>query len=295
VGRGLAAPIYPNLPGGFFWGGRNPGGLVNLNGEKVGNGPGSTNFGVWWDADLMRELEDGVSVLKYDIATIAGNGVNGVTNTIFNCPECASNNGTKATPVLSGDLFGDWREEVIWRTSDNQFLRIYTTTAPATNRLYTLLQDPQYRLALAWQNVAYNQPPWPSFYLGPGMAPPPIPEIVHPATLVADLASKEGPTVKRIWTLSVTNTGTAPAYGAMIETASLTYVSGPAPVCSPTITTPTVFPIQLGTIVPGQTVTTQFEINMTNCSVNARLKLVAPVSALQGAATALILRANEAR
>ena len=79
--------------------------------------------------------------------------------------QCTSNNGTKATPALSADLWGDWREEVIWRTRDNRELRIYTTTIPTPHRMVTLMQDPQYRLAIAWQNVAYNQPPHPSFYL----------------------------------------------------------------------------------------------------------------------------------
>ena len=72
--------------------------------------------------------------------------------------------------------FGDWREEVIWRTSDNLNLRIYTTTIPATNRIYTLMHDPQYRLAIAWQNVGYNQPPHLGYYIGPGMAKSPLPE-----------------------------------------------------------------------------------------------------------------------
>jgi rhamnogalacturonan endolyase len=68
--------------------------------------------------------------------------------------QCTSNNGTKSTPALSADLWGDWREEVIWRTRDNQELRIYTSTIPTPHRMVTLMQDPQYRLAIAWQNVA---------------------------------------------------------------------------------------------------------------------------------------------
>lgn len=77
-----------------------------------------------------------------------------------------SNNGTKATPCLSADILGDWREEVIWRTAGNSKLRIYTTTIPSTHKFYTLMQDPQYRLSVAWQNTAYNQPPHTGFYLG---------------------------------------------------------------------------------------------------------------------------------
>ncbi|HEX4608701.1 MAG TPA: rhamnogalacturonan lyase, partial [Urbifossiella sp.] len=91
-----------------------------------------------------------------------------------------SNNGTKATPCLCADISGDWREEVIWRSADNTELRIYTTTAPTDHRLTTLMHDPQYRLSVAWQNVGYNQPTQPGFYLGDGMGPPPRPRIVTP-------------------------------------------------------------------------------------------------------------------
>jgi rhamnogalacturonan endolyase len=65
---------------------------------------------------------------------------------------------------LSADVIGDWREEVIWRCGTT--IRVYTTTALSTDRLYTLMHDPQYREAIAWQNSAYNQPPHPSFHLG---------------------------------------------------------------------------------------------------------------------------------
>jgi rhamnogalacturonan endolyase len=80
-----------------------------------------------------------------------------------------SNNGSKATPTLSADLFGDWREEVILRSADGQSLRIYSTTIPTQYRFRTLMHDAQYRLSIAWQNVGYNQPPYTSFFLGDGM------------------------------------------------------------------------------------------------------------------------------
>jgi rhamnogalacturonan endolyase len=79
--------------------------------------------------------------------------------------------------VLRADILGDWREEVIWRTLDNKELHIYTTTLPTPHRLYTLMHDPQYRLSVAWQNVGYNQPTQPGFYLGDGMKAPPRPAI----------------------------------------------------------------------------------------------------------------------
>ena len=67
----------------------------------------------------------------------------------------------------------------MFRTADNRALRIYTTTIPTEHRIPTLMHDPQYRLSIAWQNVAYNQPPHTGFYLGEGMEPPPRPASPH--------------------------------------------------------------------------------------------------------------------
>ena len=82
--------------------------LRNTTGANVGRKPGSTNFLAWWDGDPVRELLDGTHIDKYgtggDTRLLTGSGVH-------------SNNGTKSTPSLSGDLLGDWREEVIWPTS----------------------------------------------------------------------------------------------------------------------------------------------------------------------------------
>jgi rhamnogalacturonan endolyase len=83
----------------------------------------------------------------------------------------ASNNGTKATPVLSADILGDWREEVVWRTADNSALLVFSTTTPTTARIPTLMHDPQDRAQVAGQTAGYNQPPHPSYYLGVGMGP----------------------------------------------------------------------------------------------------------------------------
>ena len=90
---------------------------------------------------------------------------------------CASNNDTKANPCLCADIFGDWREEVIWRTRDARELRIFTTTIPTAHRFPTLMHDPQYRVRIAWQNVGYNQPAHTSYFLGDGMKPPPRADI----------------------------------------------------------------------------------------------------------------------
>jgi rhamnogalacturonan endolyase len=173
VGRGLAADIDPRHRGAEFW--TNAGaGLIDVRGERIGEAPSSANFAVWWDADPLREILDGNWIAKWDWKSSA-------LDRLLTASGAASNNGSKATPALAADILGDWREEVIWRAEDNESLRIYTTTIPAGDRLYTLMHDPQYRVAIAWQNVGYNQPPHPSFFIGDGMKPPPHPRISVPA------------------------------------------------------------------------------------------------------------------
>ncbi|KAB8139629.1 rhamnogalacturonan lyase [Chloroflexia bacterium SDU3-3] len=167
TGRGVSGDIYAGSPGAESWiaGGS---GIMNTAGAVVGGQPPSVNFLIWWDADPVRELLDGVKIDKY--------GTSGSTR-LLTGSDVTSNNGTKSTPALSADILGDWREEVVWRKTDSSALRIYTTTAVTTQRIFTLMHDPQYRVAIAWQNTAYNQPPHPSFFLGNGMATPPQPVI----------------------------------------------------------------------------------------------------------------------
>lgn len=170
VGRGLAADIDPRHPGYEMWGGtRN---LFDVKGTDIGARPRSQNMAIWWDGDLLRELLDGVTIFKWDYDK-------GEQQRIFDgrTEGVASNNGSKSNPCLSADILGDWREELIARTPDSKELRIYTTTIPTEHRLTTLMHDPTYRLAIAWQNVGYNQPPHPGFFLGNGMAEPPRTEL----------------------------------------------------------------------------------------------------------------------
>jgi rhamnogalacturonan endolyase len=169
VGRGCAFDIDPTHAGYECW--ASNGGLYDCKGVRITTTqPGSTNFGVWWDADPLRELLNSNTISKW-------NWTSSTTSTILTASGCVSNNGTKSTPCLSADIFGDWREEVIWRTADNSELRIFTTTIPATTRLYTLMHDRTYREGVAWQNSAYNQPPHVGFYLGDGMGTPPTPNM----------------------------------------------------------------------------------------------------------------------
>lgn len=167
IGRGMAADIDPRYKGAEVWA---AGSMYTAKGQLISNKLPSTNFGIWWDGDLSRELLDNNRIDKWNYDTST------VTN-LLTASGAASNNGTKATPALQADLLGDWREEAVWRTTDSTALRIYTTTALTETRIYTLMHDPVYRLGIAWQNVAYNQPPHTSFYLGTGMDTPPTPNI----------------------------------------------------------------------------------------------------------------------
>jgi hypothetical protein len=166
-GRGVAANVLGSNAGAEFWS-LNAAGLLNASGQNIGAKPASANFLSWWDGDGERELLDGTQITNYPSGTaLSASGV-------------ASNNGTKSTPGLSADLFGDWREEVVWRTSDNSALRIYATPSTTNLRIATLMHDPQYRVAIAWQNTAYNQPPHPSFYIGSDVTSYPFPAVSTP-------------------------------------------------------------------------------------------------------------------
>ncbi|MCB1452307.1 MAG: polysaccharide biosynthesis C-terminal domain-containing protein, partial [Rhizobiaceae bacterium] len=165
IGRGVAADIDPRTRGYEAWSSR--ANLHDVDGnEIVSSRPSPMNFFCWWDGDLLREMLDGTTVSKW-------NWTSNNATTLLAASGVSSNNTTKATPCLSADLFGDWREEIVWRESDSSALRIHTTPIPTDLRLPTLMHDRQYRLAIAWQNVGYNQPPHPGFYLGDGMGTPP--------------------------------------------------------------------------------------------------------------------------
>ncbi|MFT3996427.1 MAG: rhamnogalacturonan lyase [Asticcacaulis sp.] len=165
TGRGAAGDIDPRHPGAEFWA-SNSGNLYDVKGNVISDKrPRQMNFMIWWDGDLLREFLDGNKVSKWDWNTSD-------SKVLLDAAGATSNNGTKSTPALSADLFGDWREEVMLRSDDNQSLRIYSTAIPTKYGFVTLMQDPQYRAAIAWQNTAYNQPPWPSFFIGEGMKTP---------------------------------------------------------------------------------------------------------------------------
>ncbi|MET0355342.1 MAG: cellulose binding domain-containing protein, partial [Cellvibrio sp.] len=171
VGRGVSMDIDPRYAGNENW--ASVGGLYTAKGVQISSTkPNSTNFSVFWDADLLSEQLNSNVINKWDYNSSSDNRL----LTAYNWG-AASNNGTKATPGLSADILGDWREEVIWRVDNNSQLIIFSTTAVTSNKLRTLVHDSQYRQEIARQNVAYNQPPHTSFFLGEGMSTPAAPSL----------------------------------------------------------------------------------------------------------------------
>ncbi|MCM1356670.1 MAG: LamG domain-containing protein [Staphylococcus sp.] len=160
IGRGLAANISSKYRGYEYWSATNK---VFNNGVQLTSAKRpSVNFRVYWDGDLLDELLDKTSITKPNENITAFPKLIDFA-TYSNAASC---NTTKATPNLQADLFGDWREEVILHDGTTQSdLLIFTTTMPTDYKVPTLMQDRQYRVAVAWQNVAYNQPPHLSYNL----------------------------------------------------------------------------------------------------------------------------------
>lgn len=160
VGRCMAADVDPRHKGVEMWS-LDSGGIRDIQGKVIRPSIDSfsVNMGLWWDGDLLRELLDKNRVTKYDWEEDVCRPI-----MIFN--GATSINGTKANPCLHGDMVGDWREEVLLRAEDDSSLRLYVTRIPTEYRFHTFLEDPVYRISIATQNVAYNQPTQPGFYFG---------------------------------------------------------------------------------------------------------------------------------
>lgn len=160
VGRGMGTDVDPRHRGMEWWSARTSGIRSAQNGEVVSTSGISMNMAVWWDGDLLREMQDGTGVTKTDCVT-------GNRPVLLDASAtCSSNNSTKATPCLDADVVGDWREEVVLRTSDNKNVRIYMTPYPTNYRFHTFLEDEVYRMSVVYQNVSYNQPTHTGFYIG---------------------------------------------------------------------------------------------------------------------------------
>jgi hypothetical protein len=175
VGRAMAADIDPTNYGMEMWS-TDSHGIRNMKGEVVSTARDANdpqhenslvlngrylpvNFGIWWDGDLLRELLDHEVVWKSNWQEKSIDQLQRF--------EGRFNNGTKSNPCLQADILGDWREEVMIRNQESTELRVYTTTIPTDYRINCLMQDIPYRISVTTENVGYNQPPEPGYYIGP--------------------------------------------------------------------------------------------------------------------------------
>ncbi|WP_448003555.1 rhamnogalacturonan lyase family protein [Agromyces bauzanensis] len=187
TGRAASGDIDPRYAGAEGWaiGGdaawnSRVGQLKSATGELIAEEIPAANFLAWFDGDPLREIvdHDWDAGTSQGVPTVAKwNWETESEDVILADDGARSNNGTKGTPNLQADLFGDWREEIAWRSADSSELRIYATTDETDLRIRTLMHDTQYRTAVAWQNTGYNQPPHPSFFIGDGMAEPAAPHL----------------------------------------------------------------------------------------------------------------------
>ena len=169
-GRGIAAQLSGDHRGSFFSSSDDRSQRSAVTGNMVSSGSTSQNFRIYWDGDLQDELLDGTKIDKWNGSGTSRLYVRG--KNLYDWGNSSSCNGTKNTPNLQADLLGDWREEVVlWNSSDAATLNVFTTSDPTTFRVPTLMHDHTYRMAVAWQNVAYNQPPHLGYYLPDRFAP----------------------------------------------------------------------------------------------------------------------------
>ncbi len=165
VGRGMAADIDPNHPGYEVWAFN---GLWNAaTNTQIATTTPYPQFGCWWDGDLLGDnLNDG----KLDGAV----GGREVTMYKFD------GGGNGSLPLFVGDIWGDWREEIVMINGAQNSLTIFSTDKFTNYRIYTLAQDPYYRNCMTTKG--YYQTNYVDYYLGAGMATPPVPNIVYAGT-----------------------------------------------------------------------------------------------------------------
>ena len=172
-GRALCGNFSNDYPGAI--GHSSQSGTISCVADKViANGPSgfTNNWRIYWDGDLLEEGLDGAGT-EGVCRVYKANG-----QQVFSTEGTKNCNWTKNTPSAAGDIIGDWREEIIVRTSDNKYVRVYTTNIKTNYRNYTLWHDHQYRQGMVWETVGYNQPPHASYFIGElegiTVAPPPL-------------------------------------------------------------------------------------------------------------------------
>ncbi|AWB46047.1 rhamnogalacturonan lyase [Paenibacillus sp. CAA11] len=176
TGRGMVGDIDPTRRGLEAW----AVGTWTADGKWISDDMPGTNMNIKWSADMTTQIVNG-NLDQTPVIEAWGKGV------LLTAEGTRANNGTKGNPGLVADILGDWREELVLRTTDSKALRIYLSTEITSRKLYTLMHDPQYRAEVARQNTTYNQPSYTSFYFASDtdFAEVPVPDYQAPGMLPA--------------------------------------------------------------------------------------------------------------
>jgi MYXO-CTERM domain-containing protein len=171
LARGTCGDVDPTHPGYECWTGGKVFNMLDLTGAQIGSDAPAQNFRIWWDGDVLSENLDSNTVSKWAYPGMPSGG--------FTSANLAGLVPARNAAPLYGDMFGDWREEVLFEQSGGTSIRIYTTAIPTDKRIYTLVHDPEYRNSMC--EKGYQQSHMLDYYLGDGMADPPKPNITYPS------------------------------------------------------------------------------------------------------------------
>lgn len=171
-GRCMAGNFYGSYPGAIGISGN----AISLVADKVndnlsGFSDDHVNCRIYWDGDLLEEFMDSPGAQERAPYVYKAPGQKEVgTDRSYSNNRCWGgsgnlNNSSKNNPSFLGDIIGDWREELVIRQG-NSSLRIFVSSYPSPHGITTLWADHEYRNAMTWQSVGYNQPPHTSFFLG---------------------------------------------------------------------------------------------------------------------------------
>ncbi|MCC8089781.1 MAG: hypothetical protein LIO79_11090 [Rikenellaceae bacterium] len=168
IGRSLIANFDPNYNGYLMWAYNDNGAYYNTDGALVGYlGNTTSNWtrymgaAIWWTGSLNRQFTWRNTLDAYN-----GAGWDRIQN--FD-PMGGATYLDKEVPLWYGDIFGDWREEIMFPSSDHNSIFIYSTPHATQYRVPYLMSDRTYRMSAMNQNVGYNQPTQTGFYMGPDM------------------------------------------------------------------------------------------------------------------------------
>jgi hypothetical protein len=170
MARGTCGDVDPTHPGYECWTGGKVFNMVDLTGTQIGSSAPPQNFRIFWDGDVLSEVLDDVTISKWAYP--------GAPALAFTSKKLDGVSSWRQAVPLYGDMFGDWREEVMLENTASKTLRIYTTTIPTDKRIYTLMHDPEYRNSMC--EKGYQQSHMLDYYLGDGMSDPPAPNMKYP-------------------------------------------------------------------------------------------------------------------